>query len=379
MSEIVVDCTELHNNPVRSGIQRCVRELLRHWPEDGPELHPARVDPVRGLVRLPPAAVALLVENEPGIRGLPFEEIQQRLGGLRDHTGGPLPSAAPILIPEIFYDKDRCRFHEERLATHPGSLAMLSHDFLGYLQPSIFNFTSASPFMFYLRLLSMASSIAFNSEQTRREFVTRVVRVAADDPRIGPVVVLGADGLPVERQLWRRDRRQFVCIGSLDGRKNQNIVAAAFMRLWEGGHDSRLLIIGGKFNPALPLDWLEEARAFPQFSWLSTASDDDIAAAMREARATIFLSTAEGFGLPPVESLNTGIPVITLAGIPSVAMLPPLGQIRLSDLSVDAVADAVLALDDDNLAKRLWEEAATLNLGTWRTFAAQVARWCATL
>jgi hypothetical protein len=60
-------------------------------------------------------------------------------------------------------------------------------------------------------------------------------------------------------------------------------------------------------------------------------------------------------------------------------MLPPLGQIRLPDLSVEAVANAVLALEDDRLSERLWAEAAKLDLGTWRTFAAQVAGWCATL
>jgi glycosyltransferase involved in cell wall biosynthesis len=112
---------------------------------------------------------------------------------------------------------------------------------------------------------------------------------------------------------------------------------------------------------------------------LHTASDDDIAAAMRVARATIFVSTAEGFGLPPVESLHAGVPVITLADVPSIAMLPPLGQIRLPELGVEAVANAVLALEDDRVAERLWAEAATIELGTWRTFAVQVARWCAGL
>lgn len=379
MSEIVVDCTELYYRPVTTGIQRVVRELLRYWPADGPELHAARHDPVRGLLRLPRAAVDLLVQSEPGIRALPLEEVQRRLGALAHHASGPpLPSAAPVLIPEIFYDPVRCAFHEERLAAHPGSLAMLAYDFLPYLQPGIFSFTSAAPLMVYLRLISLASSVAFISAQTCHDFASRVLRIPPDDPRIGPVLSLGADGLPVERQVWRSDRRQFVCLGSLEERKNQHVVATAFMQLWEGGHDLPLVLIGRKFHQQR-LDWLDRALTFPQFRWLNTALDDDVAAALRAARATIFLSRAEGFGLPPVESLNAGIPVITSAAMPSVAMLPALGQIRLSEFSVDAVVGAVLALEDNRLAERLWAEAATLDLGTWRTFAVQVAEWCATL
>jgi hypothetical protein len=58
-------------------------------------------------------------------------------------------------------------------------------------------------------------------------------------------------------------------------------------------------------------------------------------------------------------------------------MLPPLGQIRLPVLSEEAIADAVLALENDKVAAHLWTEAEKLDLATWRTFSAQVAEWCA--
>jgi len=379
MSILIVDCTELYLNPIRTGIQRVVRELLRHWPHSGPQLHPARFEPGRGLVRLSLASVALLAENEPGTSALPVKELRSRLAVLAGSTDEPdLPQVARVLIPEIFYDPLRSRFHEERLVTQPGSLAMLSFDFLTFLQPELFRVESALPFMSYFRLISMAPSVAFISDLTRKTFADRIIRAPSDDPRIGPVLPLGADGLPAKRQVWRSNRRDFVCLGSLDGRKNQHVVTAAFMQLWEAGYDFRLVLIGRAFD-GLQLDWLGRARAFPHFCWLDEASDEDIAAAMYGARATIYLPMAEGFGLPPIESLHVGVPVITMPDVPSVAMLPLLGQIRLSYPTVEAVTGAVLSMTDDATAERLWAEAASLKLGTWRTFGARAAEWCAGL
>jgi len=63
--------------------------------------------------------------------------------------------------------------------------------------------------------------------------------------------------------------------------------------------------------------------------------------------------------------------------VPSVADLPPLGQIRLARVTPEAIAEAVLTLADDATARRLWEEARRLSLVTWDSFARQTADWMA--
>jgi glycosyltransferase involved in cell wall biosynthesis len=111
------------------------------------------------------------------------------------------------------------------------------------------------------------------------------------------------------------------------------------------------------------------------FRWLSSATDADVADAMRAARATIYVSENEGFGLPPVESLAIGVPVIAAAACPSVAMEPSAGIIRLEPVTVDHLAAAIVTLQNDASAAALWRNAAVAKPATWRDFALATAEW----
>ena len=379
---LLIDITELFENPVRTGIQRVVREMLRHWPSDGPAPRTVRFDPKHGLLGLSAAAVALLTEHDDASRHLPYAELRAQL---HSFAGEPLTelevTSSPVLLPEVFYDPARCQFYERRLAAAPGSVAMLFYDFLPFLRPDLFKYSSILPYMSYARLACMAPHAAFISHQTQQEYANRFLHrrnaMTAMIEASGPVLPLGADGLALERQVWAPQRQLFASIGSIDGRKNQHLIVAAFMRLWDAGYSAPLVLIGRRFD-GVAEDWIEAARHYPQFRWLDAATDADLAAVLREARATIYVSDAEGYGLPPVESLAVGIPVIASASVPSLAMLPPGGQVRLVEVTVEAIADAVRAMKPDAAARRLWREAASLQLGTWYNFAVQTAEWCKT-
>jgi glycosyltransferase involved in cell wall biosynthesis len=362
MSQLVIDCTELYQNPVRTGIQRVVRELLSHWPHDRIKARIARFDPVRGLTPLSKRAIGILTDQIPGVAAMSYDALAQALRSA-DTEADPLPSDYRVFIPEVFYDHARCRFYEARAP------AMLAYDFLPYLRPDLF-LPSLIGSMPYLQLLCKAPQVAFISEQTKREYETRIAR----RPTLGPVLPLGADGLGVERQVWHAGRAGYVSIGSLETRKNQHLVVEAFIRLWEGGRTIPLTLIGHAFA-GHKLEWLNAARRFPQFQWLERATDADVAERIGRARATIYVSEAEGYGLPPVESLAVGVPVIVSASCPSVAMLAPSGMRRLDPVTPQAIAAAVLALEDDAVAAALWREGEMLKFGTWRDFAWMAAAW----
>jgi glycosyltransferase involved in cell wall biosynthesis len=363
MKQLIIDCTELYQNPARTGIQRVVRELLAHWPHTRIEARVARFDPSGGLLPLSEQAIRILTDEEPGAGtmsrdGLIYALQQTEVGA------DPLPSNPLILIPEVFYDHARCQFYSERQP------AMLAHDFLPWLRPELFSSSSAASLMPYLRLLRSVPDVAFNSHQTLRDYETRITR----RPAAGPVLPLGADGLRIERQLWQEGRTGYVSLGSLDTRKNQHLIVEAFISLWRSGLNVPLTLIGRPFENH-NLKWIASAREFPLFRWLEDATDLEVADALRVARATIYVSEAEGYGLPPIESIFAGIPVIAAALCPSVSMLEPKGMIKLQEVTANRIVAAVLSLEDGNTAARLWEEAAAIRLGTWRDFAEATAAW----
>lgn len=373
---IVIDCTELYLNPVRTGIQRVVRELLRHWPSSASDLLAARFDPAGRLLPLPSRTIRLLTDHEDGVSELPYQELVYQLQeSSEEPVGMPWPLDPVLFIPEVFYDHARCRFYQRQLANGRDSLALLAYDFLAYLQPELFEVRTITPLMPYLRLMRCAPHVAYISDQTCRDYA-RIVH--GHIPQRGPVLPLGADGLNLERQLWRPDRKDFVALGSLDGRKNQKMITAAFIELWNAGYDVTLTIIGRAFD-GVDLRWLNEAKCFQQFRWLEAATDRDVQQTLRHARATVYVPEKEGFGLPPVESLAAGIPVITSALVPSVAMLPSSGQIRLAELGSKAIAEAVIHMLQDDVAESLWNEARCLHLGSWREFALSTASWLSDL
>ena len=367
MAPLVIDCTELCLNPVRTGIQRVVRELLRHWPHERTTARVAWFDPARGLVPLPEQAIRILTEEARGVPAMSRDALVNALKQV-DQVAEPLPANPRIFIPEVFYDHARCRFYAERQP------AMLAYDFLPWLRPGLFAPSTSAALMPYLRLISTVPYVAFISDHTMREYETRIAR----RPAAGPVLPLGTNGLQIEHQAWHDGRTGYVSLGSLDTRKNQHLIVEAFIRLWERGHNPQLTLIGQAFE-GHNLEWLDVARRFPRFRWMNGATDAEVADILRVTRATIYVSEAEGFGLPPVESVAAGIPVIVAASCPSVAMLRSAGALLLDPVTPNAIAAAVQTLEDDTEAAALWAATAPLRLASWQGFAASACEWLAGL
>lgn len=381
---ILADVTELATHPHRTGIQRVVRAALRYWPRTRPLL-PCRFDAARNaLVPLPPRAVALLTEADPAIRALPAEVLQAELqAALAAAPQRPLDPGrhARIFVPELFFDAARARFYRDLLARDPARAAFLVYDFIPWLRPDLMQVDRTHPLMPYLALLPAARHLAFISQATQATCARRILR---RDHLEGVVLPLGADALLSDgimpRQDFRPDRQLFVAIGSIDGRKNQDLMAAAFARLRAAGAPVRLAVVGGVFNhhraQAQAAAVQAAAAADPDgIRHIPNASDADIAALLAEARATLYLSDAEGYGLPPAEGLAVGIPAIVGGEVPSVVELSPRGWLRLQTLSVDALVEAVRQLMSDDGAAALWGAAATLTLPSWSGFAQAAAAW----
>lgn len=110
----------------------------------------------------------------------------------------------------------------------------------------------------------------------------------------------------------RTDSRPvYLAVGTIEPRKNHTCILDAFERVWQTIPDIHLCIIGAVGRGGEPI--YARMAAMPQFGRhlhvLTNADDATLACAYRHARAVIFASIAEGFGLPVVEALQYGKPV----------------------------------------------------------------------
>ena len=223
-------------------------------------------------------------------------------------------------------------------------------------------------------------NLHFVSSATKRSFCERFAGADRSTYHVSP---LGADGLGTATPAFSASRRRFAYLGTIEPRKNHRIVLGAFQALWAQGVDVELIFVGRLgWNIRVP-GWKpdeigEELSALaarnPRFAWRQELDDRAVRDIIASCRATLYVSEIEGFGLPPLESLALGVPVIASAELPSLGIVEASGQIRLREISVDAVAAAVTAMLDDRVAAAKYREISALALPTWRGLAESLHR-----
>lgn len=104
----------------------------------------------------------------------------------------------------------------------------------------------------------------------------------------------------------------YVVVGTVEPRKNHSRILDTFDGLWSKGATVSLFIFGR-------LGWRSEElarriRGHAQFGrrlvWFESGTDAELDYAYRHASALIFASECEGFGLPLVEAMQYGLPVL---------------------------------------------------------------------
>lgn len=374
---ILVDLTEFATAPLRTGIQRVGFEIISRWPGSRPLVPFYVVDEHRARI-LPATTFEAMTRYFTG-RGRRLRILAGRMRHLCGNAWrtiglDDISRYAAVFTSELFADWTRCEFYHHLLDRMPEQVFLVAHDFIPWLQPDVFPKGHAQGAMPWIRMLRRSRNIAFFSDHTRQAFVRHVARHHAID---GPVIPLGCDGLGAEVPRFDPDHRLFTVLGTLEPRKNLNLILDAFEQLWADGVHAELCFIGRV--GWLPHDQQQRIRHLHHsdtpFEHHAGLKDHDVREILRRSRATIYASSVEGFGLPPVESLSLGVPVIVADHIPSIQALPANGQIRLDTITASSIRNAVETMLDDTTATQVYSDLAGLRLPAWDDLAAGVAAW----
>jgi glycosyltransferase involved in cell wall biosynthesis len=149
--------------------------------------------------------------------------------------------------------------------------------------------------------------------------------------------------------------RYLLAVGTVEPRKDLPLLVEAFDRLTANGEPELRLVIAGAdgWGAEALTSAIGSSPARERIVRLGWVSDDQRVALLRGASVMVFPSIYEGFGMPPLDAMATGTPVVaTSAGaVPEVvgdaAVLVPTGD-------ADALADAIgRVLEDVELADEL--------------------------
>ena len=110
-------------------------------------------------------------------------------------------------------------------------------------------------------------------------------------------------------------RDTFITVSTIEPRKNHTYILDAFEKLWDNGIDVNLLFIGRRGWKIEKL--MERIENHPmkdkKLFYFDDIDDVELDYSYSRAKALIFASIVEGFGLPIIEGLVKGLPVLASA------------------------------------------------------------------
>lgn len=164
------------------------------------------------------------------------------------------------------------------------------------------------------RLIRGADTIFTLSPWTKQDIVALL---GVPETRIRTVPLPIAQEKPLVTTQRPIPHPYFLLLGAADRRKNADIVRIAYAR-FRATHPNHRLVLAGC---AIPVDE-------PGIVSLGYLSDADKATWMAHARALLYPSWYEGFGIPPHEAAMLGVPTIA-AGNGALAQTCPPGTVLL--------------------------------------------------
>ena len=188
-----------------------------------------------------------------------------------------------------------------------------------------------------------------------------------------------AQTVPIRKKLGVEDDF-LLFVGTLEPRKNLLTLLQAFEQIvGDGSLRPQLVIAGGEgWLMDEMFEFMKKPAIADRLCLTGYLNDDELCALYSSCKAFIYPSVYEGFGLPPLEAMACGAPVIA-GRIPALQETLGSAALLVEPMDIEALAKAIAGLlRDDRRRNRLgsagqqqtakfsWERTARLTLDVYR-------------
>lgn len=327
----------------RTGVGRYLTNVLRYWGKQAPNHE-----------------YYLYTKRE-----IPSDEFLKAPCFVKKTVGGAFLRKGPIweqmVLPRAMSSDDIDVFFAPAY-TAPLSLkcpyVLAIHDISYEAHPKWYPFLERSYYRYVSKhAAARAKSVITDSQEVRKE----ITKYFGPDIADVNVIYLAADKVfsPVDepavieatKQKLDLTGRYLLYVGMMFTRRNIPVLLESFARVRRTIPDCKLVLIGeNKTEPRIDIDGLIAKLGLEDaVVWREYVDQSDVINLYSGAEAFIYLSSYEGFGLPVLEAMQCGTPII----VSDISCLPEIvddAAVLVNPYDVDAVAGAITGvLTDDDL------------------------------
>ena len=256
------------------------------------------------------------------------------------------------------------------------------HDIIPIDRPEWFSKQFSAWYQWLLpRLVHRVQHIIAVSEFTRQRLIDRL----GVEPGKITVIWNGVDAqfvpqsaaavAELRRELNIRSTRYLLATGSRDPRKNLTRLLETWQRLLPQLPDDVELVLMGREESPRVFSTAPAGQIPPRVRFAGYVKQEQLPALYSGAMALLYPSLYEGFGLPPLEAMACGTPVVTSA-VTSIPEVVGNAAVLVDPENVESIAEGVLrVVESEDLRERLRAAGLDRVRGvTWDRAAAKTRR-----
>lgn len=365
----VVDVTDTARSHFTTGIQRVARETLSRWSSQR----------TMDLIVWDVKRGAFVGANEEESARATLNTVLSR------GTEIVIPFRSAFFLPEIAVDVARATALLAVAVHSRSATSAIGFDCIPVTTAETAGPGMPGAFSRYLSTLARFSVVVPISDAAGAEYsgwraMLAGAGLVGPEIRVVPLpssIALATQDRPLEKttDLEINDDVIVLGVGSREPRKNHLSLLHACELNWQAGREFALVLVGGnawetRRVDALISDLRRRGRSIVVLSSVDDSTLDDL---YERSRFTVFCSLNEGFGLPIIESLSRGKPVLTSQFGSMRQLGEGRGALLVDPHNPKAMASGMARLlDDDTLLAALGSQARGVVGKSWDDYAIEL-------